>query len=71
MSDVKRLESAIQKAMVGGVAEIRSAYADLLNKHRDDPEWYSLPGKYDKRLARRYARIIAPRVAELLEASDE
>lgn len=64
MTDVKRLERAIAKAMVDNGEAIRQVYAETRNKHLED--WHIQHGKYDGLLARRYARILAPRVTELL-----
>ena len=65
MADTKRLENAIARAMAEKGDAIRAAYSDMQRKYMYDERWYQ-NGAFDKQLARSYARIIAPRVVEIL-----
>lgn len=67
MNPTKLLEDAIAQAMTERAGDIRVVYSDMARKHAHRPQWKQ-SGYYDKSLARQYARVIAPRVAEILGA---
>ena len=65
----KAVESAIAQALFEKSGDIRAIYREMDEKHGHKPKWLE-PGSYDKPLARQYAKALAPRVLELLEAID-
>lgn len=67
-TDVHLVEAALRTAMVEHSLDIRLAYSDVERKHGHHANWRK-PGYYDKTLARRYASILAPRVAELMRSA--
>lgn len=64
-----RLEQAIATAMAERADDLRAVYREVEAKHGHKSSW-QVWGKYDGLLARRYSKVLAPRVAELLAGAD-
>ncbi len=60
-----KVELAIAQAMTERAHELRRVYRETEAMHGRKPSW-NVTGHYDRMLAKRYARVLAPRVAELL-----